>query len=101
LFKGARPTVTSTPAQISYGKSFVVQTPDAASISKIHIMRFGALTHGVNSSQVFYSAAFSRGAGILNVVAPPNGNHAPPGYYMLFAVSGAGVPSIAKITQIV
>jgi Domain of unknown function (DUF1929)/Galactose oxidase, central domain len=100
LFKGARPTISGSPAQISYGQNFVVQTPDAASITKVSIIRLGALTHAVNTSQVFYPASFSKGPGILNVTAPPNGNYAPPGYYMLFILNGAGVPSIAKIIRI-
>jgi hypothetical protein len=66
----------------------------------VSIIRLGALTHAVNTSQVFYPASFSKGSGILNVTAPPNGNYAPPGYYMLFILNGAGVPSIAKIIRI-
>jgi len=31
----------------------------------------------------------------LMVQAPPNRNIAPPGYYMLFIVNRAGVPSVA------
>jgi hypothetical protein len=34
------------------------------------------------------------------VTAPPDGNHAPPGYYLLFVVDGRGVPSEAKIVRI-
>jgi hypothetical protein len=64
-------------------------------------MRLGAVTHGINTSQVFYLAAFSRGAGFLNVIAPPNGNYAPPGYYMIFVVSATGVPSVGKIVQLI
>jgi len=101
LYKGPRPTVSSAPAQITYGRPFVMQTPDAASIAKISLLRLGAVTHGVNTSQVFYPAAFSRGAGILNVVGPPNGNYAPPGYYMIFVVSAIGVPSVGKIVQLI
>ena len=31
----------------------------------------------------------------LSLVAPPDATVAPPGYYMLFLVSAAGVPSVA------
>lgn len=100
LFNSARPTISSAPAQIAYGQKFVVRTTDAANIAKVNIIRLGALTHGVNSSQVFYPAAFTRGAGILNVTAPPNGNYAPPGFYMMFILNELGVPSVASIVQI-
>ena len=37
---------------------------------------------------------------VLNVTAPPNGNIAPPGYYMLFILNAAGVPSVARFVQL-
>jgi hypothetical protein len=40
------------------------------------------------------------GAGALNVTAPPNGNIAPPGYYMLFVLNSAGVPSVASFVRL-
>ena len=43
---------------------------------------------------------FTKGAGVLNVTGPPNGNVAPPGYYMLFLLNGSGVPSVAKFVQV-
>ena len=100
LFKGPRPTIAGAPAQVSYGQSFVVQTPDAASIVSVSLVRPGALTHAVNTSQAFYSATFSKGSQLLNVTAPPNGNYAPPGFYMLFLLNAAGVPSVASMVQI-
>ena len=39
-------------------------------------------------------------AGVLNVTSPPNGNIAPPGYYMLFVLNTAGVPSVARFVQL-
>jgi hypothetical protein len=38
--------------------------------------------------------------GGLSITAPANGNAAPPGYYMLFIVNNAGVPSVAPIVQV-
>jgi hypothetical protein len=32
------------------------------------------------------------GSGTLSLTTPPNGNIAPPGYYMLFILDSAGVP---------
>jgi hypothetical protein len=36
----------------------------------------------------------------LTLTAPPNGNIAPPGYYMLFVVNSAGVPSVAAFVKL-
>ncbi len=44
--------------------------------------------------------SFTKGSGTLTVTAPPNGNVAPPGYYMVFLVNSSGVPSVAKFTQL-
>jgi galactose oxidase-like protein/putative Ig domain-containing protein len=43
---------------------------------------------------------FTTGSGVLNVTTPPNGNIAPPGYYMLFILNHAGVPSGARFVQL-
>lgn len=44
--------------------------------------------------------SFTAGSGALTVTAPPNGNIAPPGYYMLFVLNTSGVPSVAKFVQV-
>jgi Domain of unknown function (DUF1929) len=44
--------------------------------------------------------SFTAGVGVLTVTAPPNGNIAPPGYYMLFLVNNSGVPSVGFITHL-
>jgi len=43
LFKGARPTISQAPSQISYSTNFSVSTPDAASIAQVraHSQRRG------------------------------------------------------------
>src|SRR5262249_55592313 len=48
LFKGARPTITAAPTDIPYGSSFFVQTPDAANIASVTLIRNGSVTHSVN-----------------------------------------------------
>jgi Galactose oxidase-like, Early set domain/Fibronectin type III domain len=45
------------------------------------------------------SLPFTQTAGGLNVQMPANGNTAPPGYYMLSIVNGAGVPSVASMVR--
>src|SRR5499427_9972601 len=42
----------------------------------------------------------SAGGGTLSLTTPPNGNIAPPGYYMLFLIDSAGVPSVAAFIQL-
>ncbi|HWX55325.1 MAG TPA: galactose oxidase-like domain-containing protein [Verrucomicrobiae bacterium] len=96
-----RPSITSaTPAAFTYGGAFQVQTPDAASITKVALMRAGAVTHSFDMEQRLVELSFTAGNGVLNVTAPPNGNIAPPGYYLVFILNSAGVPSVGSFVQI-
>jgi chitodextrinase len=96
LFKGPRPTITTSPAVIQYGSNFQVSTPDAASITSVSLIRPAAVTHSFDQSARRVSLPFTASNGVLNVQAPANGGAAPPGNYMLFIVNGNGVPSVAS-----
>lgn len=97
----SRPSITGVPSTgIGYGSAFQVQTPDAASISSVVLMRSGAPTHAFDMEQRLVALNFSAGSGVLNVTAPPNGNIAPQGFYMLFLLNSAGVPSVAQFVQL-
>ena len=97
----ARPTITGvTPGAFGYGQTFLVQTPDAANIASVVLVRPGAQTHAIDMEQRLVGLNFTAGDGVLNVTAPPNGNIAPPGYYMLFVLDAAGVPSVASFVRI-
>ena len=95
-----RPTVTSAPSSISYSSAFTVQTPDSANVSKVVLVRNGNVTHAFGMDQRLVELSFTPDIGSISVTAPPNGNIAPPGYYMLFILNNSGVPSIAKFVQI-
>ncbi len=100
LFKGARPTITQAPAQISYGQNFFVATPDAATIKSAVLIRTGAATHFFNMNARFVPVTFQQTTGGLTLTAPANGYQAPPGYYLLFIVNSNGVPSVAPFVQL-
>lgn len=100
LFAGARPTIASAPASASYGQTAFISSPDASSISKVTLLRQASVTHTNSMSQGFLSLSFTRTSTGLNVIMPANANLAPPGYYMLFILNDAGVPSAGSIIQI-
>ena len=100
LFKGPRPTITQAPAQIQYNTNFFVQTPDATSIASVALIRTGAVTHFFDQNERFLPLQFTQASGGLSVTAPVDANLAPPGFYMLFLVNNAGVPSIAPFVQV-
>lgn len=96
LFQGARPTISGVPTSVGYGSSFTVTTPDASSISKVALISSGAATHATNPTQRYVALNFSAGSGQLTVSGPANGDTTPPGWYMMFLVNSAGVPSVAS-----
>ncbi|HMF96645.1 MAG TPA: LamG-like jellyroll fold domain-containing protein [Vicinamibacterales bacterium] len=100
LFKGARPNLAQVVDTLQYGAVFSIGTPDAASIASVALMRPGAVTHGFDEDQRYIPLSFTVLPGTVNATAPANANLAPPGYYMLFIVNAAGVPSIARFVRI-
>ena len=100
LYRGARPAISSAPATLGYGRAFTVGTPNAASIKRVALVKAAAVTHSDNFDQRYVDCTFSAGGGKLHATAPPNGNHAPPGWYMLFLVNAAGVPSVAHWVRV-
>ena len=79
LFKGTRPTITTAPDTIAHGQQFFVATPEATSITKVHLIRLSSVTHAFNQDQRINRLQFSQGTGGLNVTAPASGNVSPPG----------------------
>jgi hypothetical protein len=100
LFQGARPSITSAPAQIAYGAPFFVGTPDPSRIASVSLLRLGSVTHAFNEDQRFQSLTFTQSGGGVTIDAPVNGNLAPPGHYLLFLLDANGVPSVGRIVKI-
>jgi PKD repeat protein len=100
LSRGPRPTITEAPSQVGWGTTFDVQTPNAAAIARISLIRLGSVTHAFDMNGRLLWLPFTPSAGSLAVTAPANGTHAPPGHYMLFLVNQDGVPSVAKIVKV-
>jgi hypothetical protein len=95
-----RPEITSAPGEVAYNAPFAISTPSAASISKVALVRLGAVTHSVNMEQRYVPLSFTTDSGALNATAPANANVAPPGVYMLFVIGADGVPSVARMVRV-
>jgi hypothetical protein len=100
LFWGPRPVIASAPSAVRYGQAFDVTTsgPDVTGAVLVHP---GATTHAWDSDQRTVKLAMTKGDdGTLHLVAPPDGDVAAPGDWMLFVlhhVDGKGdVPSVAS-----
>jgi hypothetical protein len=97
---GARPTITSAPASVSYGLPFAISSPDAASIERVTFVRASSVTHGINLDQRFFELSFSRSGNTLTAMAPNDASSAPAGDYMVFVLNGEDVPSVARIVRL-
>lgn len=96
-----RPTVDAAPSSAGYGASLDIGTGNPAGIRKVALVRLGAVTHSDNMEQRYVPLSFTAGATSITATAPANANVAPPGYYMLFIVDANGVPSVARMLQVV
>ena len=100
LFRGARPKITSAPQTVHQGANFSVETPDAASIKDVVLVRPMACTHHTDTEQrVIPLKKTSGGTNLLNVTAPEGAHphyNSVRGYYMLFILNDKHVPSVAE-----
>jgi hypothetical protein len=102
LFRGPRPVITSAPTYVAYGSVFSIGLDDASKVGSVALVRGASVTHQTNTDQRYVDLAItsSGAATTLALLAPPDGGIAPPGYYMLFAVSKEGVPSVARWVRV-
>jgi Domain of unknown function (DUF1929)/Domain of unknown function DUF11 len=102
LFRDSeRPVIDDAPEIIYYGNAFEVISEQAPDVEAVNLIRLGAVTHSFDQNTRFVPLSFAQGIDdTLDVQAPPNGNIAPPGYYMLFLISSDGVPSVARFVRI-
>ncbi|MBI5865416.1 MAG: DUF1929 domain-containing protein [Planctomycetes bacterium] len=99
-----RPVITSTGTKpLIYGSGIDVTTPNAPDITKVRLIRLGGVTHAFdqNARSVELDSTL-KNATTRRVIAPANGNVAPPGYYMLFLCTGTNgsLPSVGAIIRV-
>jgi hypothetical protein len=107
LITSGRPAITSvTPGPIGYGAGLTVTYTSSSPIASAVLMRPGSTTHAFDMEQRMVGLCGASpqpactGSGTLTLTAPPNGNVAPPGYYMLFLLDASGVPSKAEFLEL-
>jgi hypothetical protein len=104
LFRGPRPKISSAPAGIAWGQTFALETPDAADIKSVLLVRPPSQQHAMDSNSRSVELTFRQTAtDRLEVVAPPGGTVAPPGAYYLFVNRknpGGLTPSVARIVYV-
>ena len=94
------PSIGSVTGTISYGTPFTGADARRGSDFAGSPGALGITDHAFDQEQRLVGLSFTTSAGALTVTAPPNGNIAPPGYYMLFLLNTNGVPSVAKFVKL-
>lgn len=106
LNQAKRPVITDAPGVFPYRPTpptsvqIKWEAAQHTSIAKVHLIKLASVTHGIDMDQRLVPLGFSADNGTLIVELPLNGNHAPPGWYMLFIVNDEGCPSEGKYVQV-
>jgi hypothetical protein len=104
LFRGARPNISKVQAGVAHGERFMLDTPQAAEIESVQLIRTPSPQHVNDSDQRIVNLEFTKGAGdSLEAVAPPDGVAAPPGTYYLIVnrkTEKGPVPSVARMVKV-
>jgi len=94
-----RPAITGAPSSAAAGSAVTVNTDGA--VASFALVRLGAVTHTVNNDQrrIPLTATVATDTS-YTVTIPTDRGVVLPGYYWLFALDSAGVPSVAKSMRI-
>jgi len=99
LFNGARPSITAAPTTLVVGAGFSITTNTG--VTSFSLIRYGSATHTVDTDQRRVVLTPTKTAGTTYTFTLPNdAGVLLPGYWMLFALNSAGVPSVAKTIKI-
>ena len=96
-----RPTILSTDLS-SYdpGNTLNATVGPTDEIARLTLVRAGSATHANNADQRFIELPFMQTGQTLTATLPSDTTVVIPGYYMLFAINTAGVPSVAQVLSV-
>ncbi len=107
LIVAGRPAISNvSPAVVGPGGTLAVGYAATSAIGSAVLIRPGSTTHAFDMDQRLVGLCGPSpqppctGSGTLTLTVPSSGNVVPPGYYMLFLVDTAGVPSKAAWVEI-
>jgi galactose oxidase len=89
-----RPAIVAAPSELHYGQAAAIAY--TGQVTEVVLIGLGSMTHSFDSNQRSVQLVFGGNA----IIAPPNAETAPPGYYMMFAVDANRTPSVARIVRV-
>lgn len=96
----ARPTINNAPDEAPYGAAVAIAHPAVNQISRVTLVKTGAVTHSFNMEQRFIELEFTDTAFGVRADIPSSANIATPGHYLMFLINNQGVPSEGHIIRI-
>jgi len=103
LLAGTRPTFTITNKDWAYtGPTSTATFTVTGSTVGLRVSLLGAVvsTHGNSMGQRTLFPLVTCSGQTCTVTAPPNAHTAPPGWFMMFIVNAAGIPSVGQYVRI-
>ena len=95
----SRPVISQVPGVTEAGATIPVVATHG--MRRFALIKMSSTTHGMNTDVRNLNVPFAESApGQYSLELHPNVNVLTPGYWMLFAMDAAGVPSIAKVIRI-
>ncbi len=95
-----RPAITSAPAVMTPGAALSIDVDDGSRVARLTLIKTGSVTHSFNMDQAFVELPFTRAGNTISATVPDSGGDLTPGFYMIFVLDSAGVPSVAKIARL-
>lgn len=98
-----RPAIVGTPDFLQVGRTLAIDVASTSAIGRVVLVKTGSVTHGFNMDQRFVELPFradDTDPNRLYAQAPTHAGDVPPGYYLLFVLDSAGVPSTARILNL-
>jgi hypothetical protein len=102
FFRGTAPELRGqNNQQIARGSQLNFETNNGANIRSARLIAPSSATHVTNIEQRSVAAIVANNNGKLTIDIPQDQNLLPNGWYMLFVVDGNGMPSKAKMVQVI
>lgn len=95
-----RPVINIAPSEAPYAGQVFVGYTSNANVSRVTLVKTGAVTHSFNMEQRFLELDFTNVGNGLRVTMPESANLATPGHYLMFLLNDHGVPSKGHMVRV-
>lgn len=95
-----RPEIVAAPTVLNPGSAFSFTVNSGDELARVVLVKTGAVTHSFDMDQRFIELPLVVASDEVATRLPENAADTTPGFYHLFVLNRAGVPSVSKILRI-